>query len=97
MSKKKIAKKKIAKKTTSKAQPKEQKKVFLVMNMDKNARTGSSMIILHVTKSYNEALSYIEKMQGASPGFVCIVEQKAVLSRQPQITISLIDRDIVNQ
>ncbi len=84
------------KKKPVKAPPKATNKPFLVMNMDKNARIGSHMIIMHVAESYKKAESFVERIQGSTPELVCILEKKSVLSRQPKITISPLGRDIIN-
>ena len=68
---------------------------FLVMNVDKKATIGSSMKVLHAAKTLNEAKKYVDKMQGQTPEFVCILEQKAVLARQPKMTVTELDKDAV--
>lgn len=62
---------------------------FLVLSgANEDIGTGTKLVVVHVAKTQENAVSYIKKLTSSRPEFLYVVEKKSLFSRRPQIVVN---------
>ena len=68
---------------------------FLIFNIPKTLKEGSTLRLVHVSRSLNEAKLVIDKIISNKISFYAILEKKSVFMRAPVTTTTVVERNVV--
>jgi|SRR5688572_4366493 len=79
------------------AKPEKERTEFLTVAMGEDLRVGSSIRIIGVSESEQEAKKSLESLTEGGTGRVAILEKKGVFERRPAVVVTPLKANIVRQ
>ncbi len=70
---------------------------FVALQLDKDVGVGDSVVVVASAESQIDLLTSVERLTGATPEWVCIVEIKRMLSRRMLYEVSDAERTFINR